>query len=120
MRLVFVGHCGLAVGVTVRLIRLPARSAKPRANSGTFFAPNITPDVETGIGAWSFEDFKRTIRTGTNPRGEALLPPMPIANLRNLPDSDLRAMYSYLRTLKPIKNRVGRTTGPSAPSPGGN
>jgi mono/diheme cytochrome c family protein len=73
---------------------------------GVSLARNITPDPETGIGKWSYEDFRKTIRTGINPKGEVLLPPMPIAMLQNLPESDLKAIYAYLRTLKPIKNAV--------------
>jgi mono/diheme cytochrome c family protein len=75
---------------------------------GVSLTRNLTPDMETGIGKWTFEDFRKTIRTGVNPKGEILLPPMPIAMLQNLPDSDLKAIYAYLRTLKPIRNQVGR------------
>lgn len=77
---------------------------------GVSLARNLTPDKETGIGSWSFQDFKKTIRTGVNPKGEVLLPPMPIASLQNLPDSDLQAIYNYLRSLKPVRNNVGRTS----------
>lgn len=79
---------------------------------GVTLARNLTPDKETGIGTWTFEDFRKTMRTGVNPRGEVLLPPMPIANLQNLPESDLRAIYNYLRTLKPMHNHVGRVAPP--------
>jgi mono/diheme cytochrome c family protein len=75
---------------------------------GVTLARNLTPDQETGIGGWTFEDFRKTIRTGVNPKGEVLLPPMPIPTLQNVPDSDLRAIYAYLRSLKPVRNHVGR------------
>lgn len=75
---------------------------------GVSLSRNLTPDKDTGIGSWTLEDFKKTIRTGVNPRGEVLMPPMPIPYLQNVPDSDLQALYNYLRTLKPVKNRVGR------------
>jgi mono/diheme cytochrome c family protein len=77
---------------------------------GVTLTRNLTPDRETGIGAWTFEDFRKTLRTGVNPKGEVLLPPMPIPGLQNLPDSDLRAIFAYLKTLKPIHNRVGRVS----------
>jgi mono/diheme cytochrome c family protein len=77
---------------------------------GMTLARNLTPDNETGIGKWTFEDFRKTIRTGVNPKGEILRPPMPIPTLQNVPDSDLRAIYAYLRTLKPIRNAVGRVS----------
>jgi mono/diheme cytochrome c family protein len=77
---------------------------------GVTLARNLTPDKETGIGSWTYEDFRKTIRTGVNPKGEALLPPMPIPTLQNTPESDLKAIYAYLRTLKPVRNHVGRTS----------
>ena len=75
---------------------------------GVSLSRNITPDEETGIGTWTVEDFKKTIRTGVNPKGEVLRPPMPIPTLQNVPDADLEAIYRYLRTVKPIRNAVGR------------
>ena len=79
---------------------------------GVFPGRNITPDKETGIGSWTLADFKKTIRTGVNPKGEVLMPPMPIAQFQNLPDSDLDAIYAYLRTVKPIRNVVGHVPMP--------
>ena len=82
---------------------------------GLTLARNLTPDKETGIGSWTMADFKKTMRTGINPKGEALRPPMPVMNLQNLPDSDLEAIYLHLREQKPIKNPVGRTA-PTQPT----
>ena len=79
---------------------------------GVSLSRNLTPDKETGIGSWTLADFKKTIRTGVNPKGEVLLPPMPIGELQNLPDQDLDAIYAYLRTVKPIHNVVGRAATP--------
>ncbi|HEX6927497.1 MAG TPA: cytochrome c [Longimicrobiaceae bacterium] len=69
---------------------------------------NLTPDPETGIGNWSEEDFLRTIRTGVNPEGDSLHAFMPWREYRRMTDDDLRAIYRYLRTLKPIRNEVPR------------
>ncbi len=80
---------------------------------GVSLSRNITPDKETGIGGWTLADFKKTLRTGVNPKGEVLLPPMPIAEFQNLPDKDLDAIYAYLRTVKPVRNAVGRTIPPN-------
>jgi len=82
---------------------------------GLTLSRNLTPDKETGIGSWTLADFKKTLRTGVNPKGEAVRPPMPISNLQNLPDADLEAIYLHLREQKPIKNLVGKT----APVAGG-
>jgi mono/diheme cytochrome c family protein len=80
---------------------------------GMTLTRNITPDKETGIGAWSLADFKKTIRTGVDPQGNVLNPPMPIFGMQNLPDQDLEAIYNYLMTIKPIHNAVGRIAPPA-------
>jgi mono/diheme cytochrome c family protein len=67
---------------------------------------NLTPDTATGIGRWSEADFLRTLRTGVNPRGDSLHAFMPWREYRRMSDDDLRAIYRYLRTLQPIRNRV--------------
>lgn len=79
---------------------------------GVSLSRNITPDRETGIGSWTLADFKKTLRTGVNPKGEVLLPPMPIHELQNLPDRDIEALYAYLRTVAPIRNTPGKPTPP--------
>jgi mono/diheme cytochrome c family protein len=79
---------------------------------GVTLARNITPDKATGIGTWTLTDFKKTIRTGIDPKGVVLQPPMPIPTLQNLPDEDLEAIFNYLRTLKPIVNDTSGRTAP--------
>jgi cytochrome c553 len=69
---------------------------------------NLTPDTETGIGGWSETDFVRTLRTGVNPKGNSLHAFMPWRQIRRMSDDDLRAIYRYLRTLRPIRNEVPR------------
>lgn len=56
----------------------------------TAYAPNITPDVETGLGGWSDEDIIRAIREGVRPDGSIIGPPMPIEVYRGLSDRDAR------------------------------
>ena len=74
---------------------------------GISYTQNITPDSETGIGNYTEEQFVMTIREGKKQgRGRALLPPMPWPVIRNFSDEDLKSMYAYLRTVKPIKNKV--------------
>jgi mono/diheme cytochrome c family protein len=74
---------------------------------GISYAKNLTPDENTGIGSWSEETFMGAIRTGRH-MGVArpILPPMPWPAYRNLTDDDLRAVYAYLRSIPPVKNRV--------------
>ena len=68
--------------------------------------PNLTPEPDTGIGAWSEADFLKAIRTGVTPDGESMNPFMPWHQLQRMSDDDLRAIYRYLRTLPPIRNEV--------------
>lgn len=74
---------------------------------GVVYAANLTPDRETGIGAWSEADFVKTMRTGRHlGQGRAVLPPMPWVNLAGAHEDDLKAMFAYLMSLPPVKNRV--------------
>ncbi|WP_395702072.1 diheme cytochrome c-553 [Aquabacterium sp.] len=74
---------------------------------GVSFTANLTPDAQTGLGAWSLRDFQQTIRTGRHlGRGRPVLPPMPIPAYRNFNDRDLAAIYAYLRTVPAVSNRV--------------
>lgn len=72
----------------------------------TAFAPNITMDVETGIGGWTDEEIIIAIRDGFRPDGTLIRPPMPIPFYRAMSDYDVRAIVAYLRTIKPVKNVV--------------
>jgi mono/diheme cytochrome c family protein len=69
-------------------------------------APNITQDKETGIGAWSDDDIKKALRTGVRPNGAQLAMIMPTNFYEIITDRDMDAIVAYLRTLKPISNRV--------------
>lgn len=74
---------------------------------GVSFTANLTPDPETGLGKWTARDFIATIRTGRHMgRGRAVLPPMPVPVYNNFTDSDLEAIFAYLRSLPPVRNRV--------------
>ena len=74
---------------------------------GISYTANLTPDPETGLGNYTEEQFVMTIREGKKQgRGRALLPPMPWPAFRNFSDEDLKSIYAYLRTIKPIKNKV--------------
>ncbi len=75
---------------------------------GRSYAANITPD-STGIGTWSEEQFITCIRqglykgiTGSRP----IMPPMPINSFKNMTDDELKALFAYLKTIKPIHNIV--------------
>ncbi|MBK5270201.1 MAG: cytochrome C [Bacteroidia bacterium] len=76
------------------------------AMPGTVYARNITPDPETGIGTWTDDEVLRAITQGINKNGDTLFPLMPYATLNHMPKSDLLSIIAYIRTLKPIKNKV--------------
>src|SRR3569833_2985500 len=67
---------------------------------------NITPDRETGIGAWSDDDIKRAITLGVRPNGTPLAETMPSAFFRILTPRDLDAIVAYLRTVPAVRNEV--------------
>src|SRR5262245_46529576 len=67
---------------------------------------NITPDRETGIGAWSEADLKRSLVEGVRPSGVALAPQMPFAFSRILTPRDLDALAAYVRSAAPVRNAV--------------
>ncbi len=72
---------------------------------GTSYAPNLSPDPETGTGAWTEELFIRIMRTGKFMGvGRDILPPMPWPEYAKLSDADLKAVFAYLQSIKPVKN----------------
>lgn len=84
---------------------------------GVSFTANLTPDLDTGLGRWTEADFVRTIRTGRHMgRGREVLPPMPIMVYNNFTDGDLKAIYAYLRTIPPVRNKVPDPVPPLSPT----
>ena len=82
---------------------------------GVSFTTNLTPDRETGIGAWTEQTFIAAIRQGKKSgAGRDLLPPMPWRMYANLTDDDLEAMFAYLQTIPAISNRVPNPLPPAA------
>jgi mono/diheme cytochrome c family protein len=74
---------------------------------GVSFAANLTPDNRTGLGGWTEELFITTMRTGKHLGvGREILPPMPWYTLAALTDEDLKAIFAYLHSIKPIENEV--------------
>jgi len=74
---------------------------------GVSFTANLTSDKATGLGSWTEKDFITAIRTGKHKaKGRNILPPMPWQDFKNATDSDLKAMFAYLQSTKPITNAV--------------
>jgi hypothetical protein len=87
------------IGPTFTSFRLPF---------GIVYSPNLTPDRDTGLGSWTEAMFVRAFRTGKHMGGEGriILPPMPWQQINALTDSDLKAVFAYLRSIPPIRNAV--------------
>lgn len=69
-------------------------------------APNITPDPDTGIGKWSDDEIKRSLRKGVKPNGVQMAEVMPSGFYEILTPGDLDAIVAYLRSIPPVKNKV--------------
>jgi mono/diheme cytochrome c family protein len=74
---------------------------------GMSFTANLTPDKETGLGNWTEDMFITALRTGRHEgRGRPILPPMPWRYAGSLTDADLKAVFAYLQSLPPVRNKV--------------
>jgi mono/diheme cytochrome c family protein len=74
-----------------------------RTSFGTFYAPNITPDKETGIGSWTADDFWRALHNGKGRDGKLLYPAFPFPNYTRVSRADADAMYAYFQSLQPVR-----------------
>lgn len=70
---------------------------------GTMYSPNITPDPDTGIGAWTDQEFVRALHRGVGRDGENLYPAFPYASYALLSTDDALAIRAYLATQRPVK-----------------
>jgi mono/diheme cytochrome c family protein len=71
---------------------------------GRIYSPNLTPDRDTGIGAWSEGEFYRALRSGVAPDGSRYYPAFPYPNFTKMTRQDILAIQAYLATLTPIHN----------------
>ena len=88
-----------------------ADSAKPFAGGrridtpfGGIYSPNLTPDLETGLGGWSDDEFYRALRFGVARDGSRYYPAFPYPNFTKLTRQDIFAIRAYLATLTPVRN----------------
>jgi nicotinate dehydrogenase subunit B len=73
---------------------------------GTIHSTNITPDVATGIGAWSYPAFERAMRDGIHRDGRHLYPAFPYTHFAKATDADLQALYAYLMAQTPVRAEI--------------
>jgi len=69
---------------------------------GVYYSPNITPDPEHGLGAWSEADFLTALRHGTSPRGEHYFPVFPYVSYTRISERDMRDLWAYLQTVPAV------------------
>ena len=72
---------------------------------GALYAPNITPDDETGIGRWTGDDFYRMMHEGVSRDGTILYPAMPYASYTKVTRADSDALYAYLQSVPPVRQK---------------
>src|ERR1700751_3034504 len=73
---------------------------------GAIYSPNLTPDRETGLGAWSDQDFYNALRFGVDPDGSRYYPAFPYPNFTKLTRPDILALRASLATLTPFANEA--------------
>ena len=74
---------------------------------GTFVTPNITPDRDHGIGAWTVEQFDQAVRHGIGPDGTTYYPSFPYAYFTRMSDQDVADLYAYIMAQPASANAVG-------------
>jgi hypothetical protein len=82
---------------------------------GISYSANLTPDP-TGTGNWTEDQFVYALRNMISkglPGGRPLMPPMAMMPVKHMTDGELRAIYAYLRTVKPVKNSSVQPTAPA-------
>lgn len=84
---------------------------------GIFFPPNLTADVDTGLGRWSVDDIVRAVREGVRPDGRQLAPAMPWHAYAALTDADADALAVYIKGLPAVANQVPGPFGPGEAVP---
>jgi len=95
--------CHSAVGSTDFAGGLPMETP-----IGTVYSTNITPDVKTGIGAYTYADFSAAVRDGVAKQGHRLYPAMPYPSYTKVSDDDMRALYAFFMKAVPAVEKANR------------
>jgi nicotinate dehydrogenase subunit B len=107
-QLAALGDCAVCHTATGGLVNAGGR---PLATPfGIITTTNITPDVETGIGAWSYPAFERAMREGIHRDGRHLYPAFPYNHFAKTTDADLQALYAFLMAQAPARAETPQTT----------
>ena len=83
---------------------------------GAVYPPNLTPDVDTGLGQWTVAEVTAMLRTGKNRHGIQTMTIMPWTSYAQLSDADATAIATYLKSLEPVAHRVPARVMPGNPA----
>ena len=106
-----IGACGFCHtstlhGIPVVEEHLAGGNIYDEPGLGTIPVPNITSEMETGVGGWTDGELIRAIREGVDNKGLVLFPVMPYSAYKDMSDNDVRAVVAYLRTLPQVANEI--------------
>lgn len=73
---------------------------------GVVYPPNLTPDMETGLGSWTMNRLVQMIRVGTTDHSSRTIPVMPWPAFVNITEEDAFAIAAYLKSLAPVRHQV--------------
>lgn len=104
-----------AVGNCISCHSVPGQAAfsggyPVRTPFGTVYGTNLTPDPDTGLGAWSEAAFRRALREGLDREGRHLYPAFPYVHFTLLSDDDIHALYAFLMSRAPVRAEVPANT----------
>jgi nicotinate dehydrogenase subunit B len=100
-QLAALGDCAVCHTVTDGIVNAGGRAIE--TPFGIIYSTNITPDVETGMGNWSYPAFERAMREGIHRDGRQLYPAFPYTHFAKATDADLQALYAYLMAQAPMR-----------------
>jgi nicotinate dehydrogenase subunit B len=107
-QLAALGDCAVCHTVAKGAINAGGRAIE--TPFGIIYSTNITPDIETGIGAWSYPAFERAMREGIHRDGRHLYPAFPYPHFARASDADLQALYAYLMAQTPVRAETPKNT----------
>jgi mono/diheme cytochrome c family protein len=73
---------------------------------GTFYVPNISPDLQDGIGSWTPAEFVTALKKGTSPSGQHFYPAFPYTSYQHMQIDDLVDLFAFIKTLPPVQGKV--------------
>jgi nicotinate dehydrogenase subunit B len=106
-QLAALGDCAVCHTITNGIVNAGGRPLN--TPFGTIYSTNITPDVETGIGAWSYPAFERAMREGIHRDGRHLYPAFPYPHFARTSDADLQALYAFLMAQPSVRATPPKT-----------